>query len=159
MPCETKYKNKETITFCNEEDRLFKTANQQINNFEPSFSDYVKNIHKKPLQKASHKRKYNNAERGLNNHLNAMKNLKNTIQARIKSRRKAMTNNDTKFNELDNQIKKKKNEYKSDYHSYDASTTLKKDIHKSKRYNFFNLGYYSIGSGLLIYFLYKQIKN
>tara|TARA_Y100000817_G_C16684896_1_gene467687 strand:- start:280 stop:759 length:480 start_codon:yes stop_codon:yes gene_type:complete len=159
MPCEQKYKNKETIDFCKEEDRLFKTANQQINNFESSFSDYVKNIHKKPLQKERHKRKYNNAERGLNNHLNAMKNLKNTIQARIKSRRKAMTNNDTKFNELDNQIKKKKNEYKSDYHSFDASTTLKKDMHKSKRYNFFNLGYYSIGSGLLIYFLYKQIKN
>jgi len=159
MPCEQKYKNKETIDFCNEEDRLFKTASQQINNFELSFSDYVKNIHKTPLKKDSHKRKYQNAERGLNNHLNAMKNLKNTIQARIKSRRKAMTNNDRKFNILDNQIKKKKKEYKSDYHSYDASTTLKQDMHKSKRYNFFNLGYYSIGSGLLIYFLYKQIKN
>ena len=114
MPCEQKYKNKETIDFCNEEDRLYKTASQQINNFESSFSDYVKNIHKTPLKKDSHKRKYQNAERGLNNHLNAMKNLKNTIQARIKSRRKAMTNNDREFNTLDNQIQKKKWEVSKD---------------------------------------------
>lgn len=159
MPCEQKYKNKETIDFCNEEDRLFKTASQQINNFETSFSDYVKNIHKKPNAKAMHKRKYNNAERGLNNHLNAMKNLKSTIQARVKARKKAMSNNDIQFNNLDREIKKKENQYKSDFHSYDASSTLKKDMHKSKRYNFFNLGYYSVGTGLLIYFLYKQIKN
>ena len=69
-----------------------------------------------------------------------------------------MSNNDTQFNNLDREIKKE-NQYKSDFHSYDASSTLKKDMHKSKRYNFFNLGYYSVGTGLLIYFLYKQIKN
>ena len=55
-----------------------------------------------------YKRKYNNVERGLNNHLNAMKNLKSTIQARVKSNEKAMSNNDTQFNNLDREIKKRK---------------------------------------------------
>ncbi len=158
MACNEQYKNEATIKLCNDEDRLYQIANANIENFKNSFSDYIKGIHNRP-QSEQIKNNYNAAEGGLNQNLNNYKNLARTIKARISSNKTAMQNQDARFDYIKHEISQKKRQYKKDYHSYDASTTLKKDIHKSKRYTFFNLGYYSIGTGLLIYFLYKQIKN
>ena len=160
MACYEQYKpNKETINFCKDEERLFQIAQAKINNFKSSFSDYVKDIHITPSKAETIKATYTTAEDGLNQHINNYKNLATTIKSHITSKKKAMVNNDAKFDFVQHEIAQKKKEYRHDYHSHDASTTLKKDIHKSKNYTFFNLGYYSIGTGLLIYFLYKQIKN
>lgn len=158
MACNEQYKNEATIKLCNDEDRLYQIAKADIVNFKRSFSDYIKGIHENP-QSAQIKSNYTAAETALNNTLDNYKRLAETIQARINSNKRAMQNKDAKFDYIKHEISQKKRQYKKDYHSYDASTTLKKDIHKSKRYTFFNLGYYSIGTGLLIYFLYKQIKN
>lgn len=160
MACYEQYKpNEKTIKLCEDEERLFEVADAQINNFENSFSDYIKEIHKKPQSIESIKSTYTIAENELNKHINNYKNLATTIKGHISSKKIAMRNKDAKFDYIKREISQKKKQYNKDYHSYDASTTLKKDIHKSKRYTFFNLGYYSIGTGLLIYFLYKQIKN
>lgn len=159
MACNEQYTNEATIKLCNDEDTLYEIANNNIENFKDSFSAYIKDIHNKPEQLEQIKSNYNTADEALNKTLDNYKRLAETIQARITSNKRAMQNQDARFDYIKHEISQKKRQYKKDYHSYDASTTLKKDIHKSKRYTFFNLGYYSIGTGLLIYFLYKQIKN
>ncbi|MAR50963.1 MAG: hypothetical protein CML42_07540 [Rhodobacteraceae bacterium] len=160
MACYEQYKpNEKTINFCKDEERLYQVADAKINTFERSFTDYIKEIHKNPQNIEAIKSTYTLAENDLNGHINNYKNLGTTIKAHIKSKKSSMQSNDAKFDFVQREISQKKNQYNKDYHSYDASTTLKNDIHKSKRYTFFNLGYYSIGTGLLIYFLYKQIKN
>lgn len=158
MACNEQYTNEATIKLCNDEDRLYEIANNNIENFKDSFSDYIRGIHNTP-QSEKIRSDYAAADEALNQSINNYKDLAGTIKARISSNKTAMQNQDARFDYIKHEISQKKRQYKKDYHSHDASTTLKKDIHKSKRYTFFNLGYYSIGTGLLIYFLYKQIKN
>ena len=108
MACNEQYKNEATINLCQEEDRLYQIANANIENFKNSFSAYIKDIHNKPQQLEQIKSNYNTADEALNNTLDNYKRLAETIQARITSNKRAMQNQDARFDYIKHDISQKK---------------------------------------------------